>query len=144
MKTSHPIKATNTLNKAKKLKKMALVGTVTAAIMLSGCASTFDSIKQGYSSDISTHQYPKTDPDKVVLVFKDQPDQKLPCKDYETLGQISVEPYNVMGLPRSKVDIEKYLREGGAAYGANAVINIVNSSGMGQDVMGYAIRCHQK
>ncbi|WP_440994547.1 hypothetical protein [Cysteiniphilum litorale] len=121
-------------------KKITLLTTLVASTMLSGCASTnFDEVERGYITSLMGAKLLPTKADKVKLFYKDQPNQTLPCKKYDTIGSVIVNTYDsFIGLDRSKDSIDNYLKEGGASLGADAVINI---SEVDQQQTGYAIKC---
>jgi hypothetical protein len=109
-------------------------------LLLTGCGTTgyMGSITNGYSVDVTGKAYPKIEPHKVTLEYKDEPNAKVPCGKYETIGQISVDNSNAMGLPRSVTDINTYFKNGAASKGGDAVIYITQSE---DSYNGYIIKC---
>lgn len=128
-----------------KLKnKLIITSALGLSAVLASCSTAeIDSMRQGYSLSNTSETYPAVSPDKVVLVYKNAPnaDKLMPCSKYQTISMVSVLPYNAAGLSKSDDTIAKAFKEGGASIGADAVINIVNSQGLGSNAEGYAIKC---
>jgi len=126
-----------------KNKVIITTGLGLSALLASCSTAEIDSMKQGYSLSNTTHTYPTVKADKVVLVYKNAPnaDKLMPCTKYDTISMVSVLPYNAAGLSKSDDSIAKAFKDGGASVGADAVINITNSSGLGSNAEGYAIKC---
>ena len=123
--------------------KIALVALTAGMAALGGCASqNMGNIKNGYMTNITTKSFPKTDPKNVLLIYKNQPDQTLPCAKYSTIGQVTVDTYDpFIGWDRSPETVTTNLKAGGASLGADAVINI---NQVDEVDTGYAIKCEPK
>ena len=121
-------------------KTIALAALTIGITTLAGCASqNLGNIKNGYMTNITNKSFPKTDPKKVLLIYKDQPDQTLPCKHYATIGQVKVDTYDpYIGWDRSEKTVTNNLKSGGASLGADAIINI---SEVDEVQTGFAIKC---
>lgn len=121
-------------------KKITLLAALAGVTLLSGCASTsLNEVEHGYTASVIGVKLQPTKADNVKLFYKDQPNQTLPCKKYDTIGSVTVNTYDsFLGFDRSKDSINSYLKEGGASLGANAVINISEAD---QKQTGYAIKC---
>ena len=130
-----------------KLKNKILIttGLGLSALLASCSTAEIDSIRQGYSLSNTAQTYPAVDAKKVVLVYKNAPnaDKLIPCQKYDTISMVSVLPYNTAGISKSDGTIAKAFKDGGASVGADAVINIINSSGLGSNAEGYAIKCNK-
>ena len=127
-----------------KTQSKIILATAGLTALLAGCSTAdLDDIKQGYSLNHTTHTYPAVSPNKVKLVYKNNPNatKLIPCKDYETISMISIEPFNTASLPKSESTIDNSFKEAGGSVGADAVINITDSEGMGSNAEGYAIKC---
>lgn len=121
-------------------RNVVLLGASVATLLMTGCASTnFGEVQHGYTTSLMGAKLLPTKADNVKLFYKDQPNQTLPCKKYDTIGSVTVNMYDsFLGFDRSKDSINSYLKEGGASLGADAVINI---SEVDQKQTGYAIKC---
>ena len=125
--------------------KTIIASALGLTALLASCSTDeLNSMRQGYSLSNTTQTYPIVKSDKVVLVYKNAPnaDQLMPCTKYDTISMVSVLPYNAAGISKSDDAIAKAFKDGGASVGADAVINIVNSSGIGSNAEGYAIKCN--
>lgn len=124
------------------LKTSLTLGVLAGTVLLAGCAADFDNLKQGYSTNITGQAYPATQAQNVVLSYINEPNKPKICKDYTTIGQVSIQTYNAIGFNYSAGQLSTKLKDGGASLGANAVINISGSNGFGNGTMvGYAIHC---
>lgn len=126
-----------------KNKVIIATGLGLSALLASCSTAEIDSMKQGYSLSNTQQTFPAVSADKVVLVYKDAPNAKelMPCDKYKTISMVSVLPYNAAGISKSDTTIANAFKDGGASVGADAVINIVNSQGIGSNAEGYAIKC---
>jgi len=122
------------------ISRLPVYCLVIAAFALEGCASQNpDNIKNGFTTNVTGKSYPFTQPEHEIIIYKNLPNQGLPCKDYNTIGQVIVdtfEPY--VGLGRSPDTLHDLLKNGGASVGADAVINVEL---VGQSLVGYDIKC---
>jgi hypothetical protein len=131
-----------------KLKKI-LIGTSIAmsVAVISGCATynkaymnLIGASHEPYSVNVTGKSYTAVKPSEVKLVYKDQPNDKAPCKSFETIGQVQVQSVGDNGILGAS-EIAKYFKDAGAHYGADAVINIKTDGGYGAPQIGYAIKC---
>jgi len=127
---------------AKQTKLLGLGAIAISAMALGGCASqNLGNVEHGYMTNVTGSTFEKTHPKDVKLVFKNQPNQKLPCAKYKTIGEVTVDTYEpYLGLDRSQASISEKLQAGGASMGADAVINIATAD---QKDIGYAIKCEK-
>lgn len=124
------------------IKNIMIGSLVTSTILLAGCAADIDNLKQGYSTNVTGKTYPPTTIDHVVLTYVNQPDKPKICKNYKTIGQVSIETYSPFGYNYSVSELAKKLKKGGASLGADYVINISGDASFGNGTMvGYAIHC---
>ena len=124
-----------------KIKSKLSIGVLAVtALALGGCAShNIKNIKNGYMTSVSNKTFPKSEAKNIVLVYKNEPDQNLPCKKYMTIGQVKVDTYDpYIGWDRSPETISTNFKAGGASLGADAVINIAE---VDEVETGYAIKC---
>lgn len=124
-----------------KTKSLIMVAGVLSVSLLAGCASYMDNFKNGYSMNVTGKSYTATSPEKVQLTYQNQPGSKYPCKDYKTIGQVSVSTVNAVGFDLSTRQIADHFKNGGASVGANAVVNISKGEGLSQTATGFAIKC---
>jgi uncharacterized lipoprotein YehR (DUF1307 family) len=124
----------------KNLKKLtALVISSALAVSLASCAGDLENMKQGYSVDMNNStKLAATNASDVKLVYKDDPSAKLPCDKYDQLGQINVQTSGAVGFAKSLTDINQDLKNGAAAQGGDAVMNIDKSM---FEYSGYIIKC---
>jgi hypothetical protein len=129
-----------------KLKNKIIVTTgLSLSALLAACSTGgMDQFNHGYEFSQTTKTYPAVPQDHVKLIYKDSPnaDKAIPCTKYETISMIEVSPYmyGVANLRKDSGDIDNAFKEAGASVGADAVINIVSSQGVGNS-QGYAIKC---
>ena len=107
----------------KKLVKCGFTLTV-VAILLSGC-STADVqtlVGGGEAISTSTVKHAVTNPSHVKLYYSSA---DVP-KHYQSVGRVSANNDNMMGIPHSQQTISAELKKQAALLGANGVINISN------------------
>ena len=124
----------------KNLKKITAIAIASGlAISLASCAGDIDNMKQGYSVDMTSAQkYKPTNPSDVKLVYKDDQSAKIPCDKYDQIGQINTQTSGAAGFAKSLSQINQDLKNGAAAQGGDAVINIDKSM---FEYSGYIIKC---
>jgi hypothetical protein len=97
------------MNRTKKLAWAALTVFTTVLSLLAACTTT--NIVRVLPR-VGVPLYPPTD-SATILVLRQEP-----SRPFEILGQLVIEPENVLPMP----EIERMLREEAAHMGANAVV----------------------
>ena len=122
-------------------KSISTILVATGIASLGGCASmNFSEMKNGFTTSKidSIHHYKPTNPDKVKLFYKDNPNAES-CSKYNVLGHVKVDSYDsFVGFDRSETSMNKYLKSGTASLGGNELINIHE---VDQKQVGLAVRC---
>jgi|TARA_R110002167_G_scaffold184717_1_gene385214 hypothetical protein len=122
--------------------KLALGGVAVGVLALAGCASqNVGNIENGYMTNVTGKTYPATQAQNIKVIYKNQPNQDLPCKKYSTIGQITVDTYGpYVGITRGAGKVSELFRKAGSKLGADAIINITEAD---QTDVGYAIKCNK-
>ena len=121
----------------KKLTALAISSAL--AVSLASCAGDLENMKQGYSVDMNnTTKLAPTNASDVKLVYKDDQAAKMPCDSYDQIGQINTQTSGAAGFAKSLSQINQDLKNGAAAQGGDAVINIDKSM---FEYSGYIIKC---
>lgn len=124
----------------KNLKKITALAISSALVVsLASCAGDIENMKQGYSVDMNnTTKLAPTKASDIKLVYKDDQSAKVPCDNYDQIGQINTQTSGAAGFAKSLSQINQDLKNGAAAQGGDAVINIDKSM---FEYSGYIIKC---